>query len=293
LYLRTFEEEFPVEPREELFLTYHLNSDVVNEDYVYSRGPFAEPGLKERLMEKRHDDVVSWSSEVEPSLTFKFCNVIKLPKRAIQPKKSFEQLVRHRRSLRDSVKSTMTIEQLAYVLENSVGITYRGTLSNLQGEKRSLSFRAVPSGGGLYPIECYIIPMSVIDLEPDLYHYNPYDNVLEKLDKKFSFECISKMFMDNENVMQSSVFFIMTAMFRRSALKYGERSYRFVLIESGAISEHIMLAAEALNFRGLMIGGFIDPLVNKFIGCNGIDETVITCASIGLGGENEYKSNCE
>jgi SagB-type dehydrogenase family enzyme len=289
IYMRSFEEiSFRNgTDKERLYLTYHCNSDIVNVENVYSRSGHIGDAVSDQLAQRRKDTVMSWSAEVEPRKNYATYAKVKLPVGEVRSEKSFEEIVQGRRSLRNATSHKMSINQLAYVLQNSVGVTRKAKIRDMSGNIRSMSYRAVPSGGALYPVECYVIPMTVEDLETGIYHYNPYDHALECLDKKFTCEYLDKIFMNDANVMHSGVFFVLSALFRRSALKYGERAYRYILLEAGAISEHIMLTAEALGLRGVMIGGYVDAMLNGLIGCNGVDESVIVVSSVGLPGKEQ------
>jgi SagB-type dehydrogenase family enzyme len=46
---------------------------------------------------------------------------------------------------------------------------------------------------------------------------------------------------------------------------YGDRGYRYVHFEAGAIGQRIYLAAEALGLRATGIGAFFDDEVHKYL----------------------------
>lgn len=52
----------------------------------------------------------------------------------------------------------------------------------------------------------------------------------------------------------------------RAAERYGERAYRFVHHEAGALGQRLYLAAEAFGFRGTGIGAFYDDHVHAWLG---------------------------
>jgi SagB-type dehydrogenase family enzyme len=47
---------------------------------------------------------------------------------------------------------------------------------------------------------------------------------------------------------------------------YGDRGYRYVHFEAGAIGQRMYLAAEALGLRATGIGAFFDDEVHKYLG---------------------------
>jgi nitroreductase len=50
-----------------------------------------------------------------------------------------------------------------------------------------------------------------------------------------------------------------------AARSYGDRGYRYVHFEAGAIGHRMYLASEALGLRGTGIGTFFDEEVNRYL----------------------------
>ncbi len=59
---------------------------------------------------------------------------------------------------------------------------------------------------------------------------------------------------------------------RRVRFKYGERSYRFSLIESGRLSSDILLLAGIMSLAAVPIGGFLDSDINRILRSDGVTE---------------------
>ena len=51
-----------------------------------------------------------------------------------------------------------------------------------------------------------------------------------------------------------------------AARSYGDRGYRYVHFEAGAIGQRLYLASEALGLRATGIGAFFDEQVNRYLG---------------------------
>ena len=68
----------------------------------------------------------------------------------------------------------------------------------------------------------------------------------------------------------------------RSRFKYGERGYRFALLEAGHAAQNMLLAATALALAALPLGGFYDRRLDELVGADGLDEA--TLYAIALGG---------
>ena len=61
----------------------------------------------------------------------------------------------------------------------------------------------------------------------------------------------------------------------RSSFKYGQRAYRFALLEAGHIAQNLLLASEGLGLGALPVGGFFDDEINDLLGLDGCSEFVI------------------
>lgn len=73
--------------------------------------------------------------------------------------------------------------------------------------------------------------------------------------------------------------------FGRSKFKYGERAYRFVLLEAGHICQNMLLVLNGLHHRAFPLGGFVDDVFNELIGIDGRDEAVVYGVMAGCGGQ--------
>ena len=73
----------------------------------------------------------------------------------------------------------------------------------------------------------------------------------------------------------------MTAVFSRNQMKYGERGYRYVLLEAGHIGQNMYLNAAALSLKCCALGGTIDSKLEKFLDIDGITESVVYAVAFG------------
>ena len=166
-----------------------------------------------------------------------------------------ELVIRARRSVREFSGAAITIEQLSYMLALSYGITGEVLLDDGISVRHQ---RTVPSAGALYPIEIYPVVMQVDGLQGGLYHYQPEEHSLEGLELRDLGSAIKEMVFYPEVVAQASAIFLLVAIFQRSRFKYGERGYRFILLDAGHIAQNMYLVATALGLGAVAIGGFLD-----------------------------------
>lgn len=137
--------------------------------------------------------------------------------------------------------------------------------------------RTVPSAGALYPCEIYLLsPCS--ELQGGLYHYSSFNNCLEEI-KKTDIE-LQKLFTSIIGLEHASIVFVITSVFDRIFFKYGERAYRFIMIEAGEIVQNISLAASSLGFNATAHGGTADYELENFMEIDGVSESVLIAIGI-------------
>jgi len=256
------------------FQMYHLNSDQIPHNSIYRCE--GDETIAQTIYDREKSRIERVYCGTNPEIKYPSRQIIPLPQKTIKTSATFENLVRKRRSLRKPMSYKMSLDEIGFIIENSLGITQQN-----EPTEDCLSRRASPSGGGLYPIEAFFIPLSVSGLERDFYHYRVSEHALARMGKTLSDKELSQCLLDMTTPLNSSLIVILAAFFERSAYKYGERSYRYIMTEAGAILEHVALASEAIGLRSAMIGGYIDPIMNGWIGVNGIDAATIMCGAIG------------
>jgi SagB-type dehydrogenase family enzyme len=185
---------------------------------------------------------------------------------ATLPNESFGlgQLVTARRSARSFHGESIDAAQLAFILQYSAGVTDAATL-----------LRAYPSAGAMYPLELYVIVLSVHGHEPGLYHYSVHESSLSKIGAGDYRDRLSEALFAEDLVRASSAVIVLSAVFHRSQIKYGERGYRMTLMEAGHLAQNMLLAATAQQVASVPIGGFIDDDLNEILGLDGIEESAL------------------
>ena len=158
---------------------------------------------------------------------------------------SVEQALRGRRSLRSFAATPLTLAEVSQLLWAAQGIT----------DQRG--HRTAPSAGALYPLELLLVAGNVTGLPSGVYRYRPagHDLVLAVTgDRRAE---VAKA-CGQGWVADAPAAVVFTAVFARTAKKYGERSARYVPIEVGAAAENLALQAEALGLGATVVGAFDD-----------------------------------
>lgn len=212
----------------------------------------------------------------EPGLEDSLKRFINLPE-LIEVDESFASLIEKRCSCRDFSSDMIDLKQLSTLLHYSYGVI--GT--DHWGASEFLE-RPIPSGGGMYPMELYVLSRGVNELNDGVYHYVPLLNGLEEIrELRIPDPLISYLFMGQYPVLKASVIILISAVTDRTMKKYGDRGYRYLLIEAGHIAQNLNLAAVGLDLQSLNLGGFFDDEIGAL--CEFQSNKQITLYAIAVG----------
>ncbi len=181
--------------------------------------------------------------------------------------------IRNRRSRRSYSSRPLSLEELSTILYYSIGITGRAWWG---GPKR-----AYPSAGALQPMEGYVEVKNVTGLPKGLYHYNPGRHTLELLREGDYSRELGYISLDQEHVSRAPAVLILTAVYSRTASKYGHRSYRYVHWDTGFAGENVYLVAEAIGLATVAVGAFYDLELCKFLDIDCVTEMPMLLFPIG------------
>ncbi len=187
-----------------------------------------------------------------------------------------EEAIQRRRSRRQFSTHPVSFEELSRLLYFANGVTVA-----VQSEGLLQPFRAAPSAGGLYPIEIYTAVFNVTDIGKGIYYYNARRHSLDLLMPGTYNYAFGEALLGQEWVRASAVLLVLSAVFPRTTSKYGERGYRFALLDAGHIGENIYLMATAMELAVVGIGGFYDDDVNALLGIDGVNEAAVYAVAVG------------
>ena len=207
--------------------------------------------------------------EIKPK-TYKTYDIpkstVNLPPPKLDEPSSFWNVIINRQSLRKFTQDAISIDLLSLLLFGISGITRNYP---------QFAFRTVPSAGGLFPIETYVLINNVDGIEPGIYHYNIKDHLLECLKLGDYRNEVMKACLDQKMVYKSAITFIWTAVIERSKWKYLQRCYRYIYMDAGHIGQNFYLVAGALGLGACTIGAIYDDELNYLLEIDGVEETAI------------------
>jgi SagB-type dehydrogenase family enzyme len=181
-------------------------------------------------------------------------------------------VIRERRSPTGFREQPITHDKVAALIDGAAGITFEGRTDDFHR-------RAYPSGGALYPIEVYAAVLAGEDIDPGLYHYNVRDRTLERLvsgNLRDDLEFVATDLTDT-----ASLCIFLTARMERTTQKYGDRGYRYALMEAGHVMQNISLIAEHEGLGCRPIAGFAEAAADEFFGRDDA-ETCLYTGVIGV-----------
>ncbi|MFT3970215.1 MAG: SagB/ThcOx family dehydrogenase [Micropruina sp.] len=143
--------------------------------------------------------------------------------------------------------------------------------------------RPVPSGGGLYPLEVTLLVRAVDGLAAGVHHYVPAAHGVElvravELPRAF----LTYLFMGQPWAAEAALVCVISFVGERSLTKYGDRGYRYALLEAGHLMQNLNLAASAQGLGAVNMGGFYDDELATLAGIDIEREVPLYCCAIGV-----------
>jgi len=181
---------------------------------------------------------------------------IKLPPPATSIR-TFGEIARTRRSALDFVGGTrsMSLPQLSAVLAPTTEIS---------------SF-----------IQLFLYVHRIDGLEPGVYRFWPRRAELEKMKSGDQRVAAAGLSLGQDLAGNACVAFSMIGDLERATRAHGDRGYRYVHFEAGAIGQRLYLAAESLGLGATGIGAFYDDDVHHYLGLTTAQRQVVYHFAIG------------
>lgn len=198
---------------------------------------------------------------------------IDLPDEAEVPSVSLREAVSQRRSVRDYTGAPLSFTGLATMMRHASGITGHGDAPLKSGGAARLSFRSVSSGGGLYPVEIWLVALRVTDLERGIYRFLPAQDALAGVNRPSGVEGMLgaiDMGASTVDLDRAGALLLFVAQPWRSMRKYGPRGMRHVFHETGALAHSMHLTAAALGMGTTDYSSFYDDEAHHALGIDGV-----------------------
>ena len=171
--------------------------------------------------------------------------------------RAVERVIERRRTRRAFTGKGISARRLGRILRCAGGITGRasGPVGEV-GPVGDVALRACPSAGALYPLEVYPVVLRSPDLPSGVHHYHVAAHALECLSAGDVRRRLEADLLGVELMPGADAALLITSVLERTLAKYGERGYRFVLIEVGHLAQNVALVCEAMGLNSVCLGGF-------------------------------------
>lgn len=184
--------------------------------------------------------------------------------------------MRERSSAAEFRDSSIPLQSVATILQHAYGIVRPSDIP----DEFPFGPRGVPSAGALYPLELYVHAASVTGLASGTYHFEPAGNVLRRF---IDGDCSDRLAasLAQPALARAAAIVFTTVLFERTVGKYGERGYRFALIEAGHVAQNMALCTTALGLAGTPIGGFFDYAIDELLQLDGVNHSTVYLFALG------------
>lgn len=187
------------------------------------------------------------------------------------------EAIARRRSCRRFAEQPLPLAALSTLLHSAYGLGD----SYLYGEQTMFD-RPVPSGGSCYPLELYVLVRHVEGIPAGIHHYSTRHHALEALGPLPKPDDLETLFLSQPWVAKAHVVIIVTAVASRLLHRYGDRGYRYLLIEAGHVGQNLALVATASGLGSLSLGGFFDDDVSCMLGLDASFELPLYGIALGV-----------
>jgi SagB-type dehydrogenase family enzyme len=164
------------------------------------------------------------------------------------PATAFGEVVRKRRSALDFLGGTQTIS-----------LTQLSTILAVTTQPFVADFAAARF------VDLYLYALRIDGLGPGVYRFWPEHAELERLRSGDQRVAAAGLSLGQDLAGNACVTFSMIGDLERAARAHGDRGYRYVHFEAGAIGHRLYLAAEALGLGATGIGAFYDEQVHSYL----------------------------
>lgn len=173
-------------------------------------------------------------------------------------------------------------DALAQVLYAAFGVFGKRRLPNALTALKKGS----PSGGGLHPVEAYVLVADVAGLACGLYHYRADIHALDLLAALPQASVREKMCAaaaGQAYFAEAHVAVLHVARFGRHFWKYVEhhKAYKAILMDSAHVSQTLYLAATARGLGAYYTAAINDTDIDRWLGLDGVGEGCVAMSGFG------------
>lgn len=250
--------------------------EIFNENAKYFRATVAGQGV-------RINDFLSNPQTIRLHLAgvknYQSFPLLPLPAAQPLPARDLGQTMHSRRSL-PQFGAGISQQELADLLGNALACN--ATMVPEYAKDALLHRKPYPSGGGLYPVEFYVVPLKVEGIAPCVCHFDTIRRELRVIRPHIGLDEVNRVLSVPFDADHSpAVMIFMSGVLQRSTNKYGNKGYKLVMIEAGAAGQTLQLVSTGLQLNGLLWSSFFDDEAERLLQIDGVTESVIVAFLAG------------
>ncbi|MBC3873805.1 SagB/ThcOx family dehydrogenase [Undibacterium flavidum] len=249
--------------------------EIFNENSKYYRATMTGIGMRIANFLTNPSTIKLHISGVKNYGSFK---TLELPEPPDAPQLPLTAALAQRRS-KPAFGKPISAEELSSLLKLSLATNYKTIPSFAPDEV--MYRKPFASGGGLYPVEFYVVIVDVIGLPACVAHFDWINNQLKIIREINKEEVNAVMTLPFAAGEEPSAIIFMSGVFQRSTNKYGNKGYKFAMIEAGCAGQTLQLVATSLGLNSLFWSSFFDDEAENLLGIDGVNESVITSFVVG------------
>lgn len=161
-----------------------------------------------------------------------------------------EQLLEKRESVRQFSGEPLSFDELSRLAWAVYGKTRRSE----KFPESSIGLGTVPSGGAMYPLRLFVLDRKG---PSDWMVYNGSPKGLQ-IRNQVSMQQVVHAFLADSILESAAAVYILACDFQQTTQKYGNRGYRFALLEAGHAAQNAYLWCAEQNLGVVEVGGFLD-----------------------------------
>lgn len=217
---------------------------------------------------------LDWENQPDVFKRYPGVDALPLPHSQTLPEFPLSSLLFDTHPIRGAINE---VRDLSSILRLTCTLTAKGR----QGGS-DFFFRSAASAGALYPTEIYVATPELNGLKAGLYHFALARHGLHRL-RSVDPSSEVQTALHPQPALTPRLSFFLTGIFFRSAWKYRDRAYRYVLMDAGHVLENLILALTAMNVSFFVNYDFDDPILNQLLGLDSRREAALAVCYVPNG----------
>ncbi|MYM26458.1 putative peptide maturation dehydrogenase [Duganella sp. FT135W] len=221
-----------------------------------------------------------------PTLDLPADGALKLPVAAAG--RMDEQLLQRYTGRNFDLQASVPLDVAARLLHRAFGAQE----VRMVGPHASVLKKTSPSGGGLHPIEAFVLVQRVDGVAPGLYHYHPIEHELRPLRSLGSAEAAAlarEILADQHWLADAPLQVLMVGRMERSFWKYRnhQKAYRALALDAGHLSQTFYLLASEAGMPAFVTAAINDADIEKMLGLDHLRHAVVAVCGCGPASKGE------